>query len=1494
MLGATFWMMWKDHNREWRKWQLADRERAHWTIQAQLAQTQVESQHQYNELSQQLADAKRSTIDDAQIAEFQQAVRREDDRLRNAGITEAAADFSRLNAAQEPMQAAAEGSEEAARAREQVLDAMIRFVNEAKRRELALTGQRRFLAADLTAAVSLRGIAVGEGRPTEEHDANIQSLTEQIAEQDVKVVASRDYRRGLEAIIARAQATEVDLQKRVAAIEADINRLKDQMSKNRVGFFASDESWAPNLEPIVRGPILDAFNTGNIKLDQIWLPYMTINYNFSSVPRYDRCINCHRAIDKTAPGTATEPAYPAIPRGQRARAISLATPATAPEAPEKGASLVQQIEAVYGFRLADRGQVNDDDVTVQVVVPGSLAAQAGLMTADVITSINDGSIHTAGEVYHYLFNLADWGKPLSVTIRRGLDQPYTSHPRLDLFVGSTSPHKMGDMGCTICHDGQGSATEFKWSSHTPNDPGQAQDWARQYGWFDNHHWIFPMTSARFLESNCLKCHHDVVELEPSERFPQPPAPKLMEGYHLVREYGCYGCHEIVGFEGPNKRIGPDLRIEPNYSEVAKQLLQDPGLNESERGWAMALVERPEDKPIRDQLFGSLKEDAELATAARTPSGQNETAPAAPRLAKETHLLADGLKDVEVPGTYRKVGPSLRSLASKVEYDWLYHWIRRPADFRPTTRMPQFFGNHNHLELEQKEFTLHDEDGNAVQVTDLEYTRRFENIETRAVAEFLLAKSQPFEYIERAAGVTEAPDVERGRRLFETRGCLACHSHAQFPGINSNQGPDLSRLAAKFRSERGQRWLYSWLKQPNHYHPRTAMPNLFLEPIAETDPAGTPSGRVTDPAADIAAFLLSVEAQWLPEVQTPSGELTAQEARDLEDLTAVWLTPSFQSKRLAAQYARDGIPERIAGTVKVDEQVLVGIMTPEDRVQRQLEYVARRSISRYGCFGCHDIPGFETAKAIGTPLANWGRKDTSQLAFENIATFLETHGINGDQHPQEGHNGSAEHGLNPQDLGPDVGYFLQSLLSHQRIGFLWQKLRMPRAYDYETTVNKRYDERLRMPKFPFNDREREAVMTFVLGLTSETPDQRYVYKPDARRAAIVKGRQVLDKYNCAGCHVLEMERWNIAVEPSLYGAPPTTQDYPFVRPAVTPGELQDSLATDRRGLLHAHLYGTTAKNEETGAPQVVGEDGVPLPPDDRTSRPFYLFTPYQHAVVAGAARMVGEPDLLVPAKRGEYGPAVGEAYAGWGGDLAKYLYPRAIAREKAVNPAVVAGEAFGWLPPPLHHEGSKVQTDWLHDFLMDPIALRPAVMMRMPNFHMTSDEASKLVNYFAAQSNAEFPYEYNSRRRGGHLAQIEASHPGLLDDAMKIVTSSDYCVKCHSIGDYEVRGAKAALGPRLDLVYQRFRPDYLREWIAAPKRILPYTGMPANIPYAGGVGQHLFPGTSTQQLDGVVELLMNYDEYAKRRTSVRSLVRQPAPAGAPARGARPGGSGGETP
>ena len=66
-------------------------------------------------------------------------------------------------------------------------------------------------------------------------------------------------------------------------------------------------------------------------------------------------------------------------------------------------------------------------------------------------------------------------------------------------------------------------------------------------------------------------------------------------------------------------------------------------------------------------------------------------------------------------------------------------------------------------------------------------------------------------------------------------------------------------------------------------------------------------------------------------------------------------------------------------------------------------------------------------------------------------------------------------------------------------------------------------------------------------------------------------------------------------------------------------------------------------------------------------------------------------------------------------------------------------------------------------------------MRMPNFHMSSDDASALVNYFAAKDDADWPYEYSERRRDAYLAQLDNAHPEWLDSAMKIVPDGNYCV-----------------------------------------------------------------------------------------------------------------------
>lgn len=1502
MLLGTIWMLAKDHNREWQKWQLADRSRERWTIEAQLAQAKADSTVKLGRLKKDLEQAQSAKVDDSLIKRFEQLVENENQRLK----IEKQSSFSDVDDALNRLNTAEGGSPTATRARKDLLNDLGVFVHEAKRRENELLTAKKFKTADQTADISERGIAVGEGKPTTEVEKRIQERAAQIAELDASLASAKDYRVALESVVREIQANESDIQKQIAAIDTEQKRLQDNLDK----FTTNPGEW------VNRGPVLDALYTGNIKLEQIWLPDMKINYNFSSVARYDRCTVCHRSIDKTAAGSATDPAYPAIPRAKRDRIVQLNTPAKAPKEATSDAPN-DALAAVYGIILADRGQVDPTAVTVQVVVPDSLAALAGLQTGDILLEANGGPIDTKDAAYHYLIGIVEWGKPIALQIRRGLDQPFTSHPRLDLFVGSTSPHKKGEMGCTICHDGQGSATDFRWASHTPNDPHQAIDWSHKYGWFDNHHWIFPMTPERFIESNCLKCHHDVVELEPSERFPEPPAPKLVAGYHLIRQYGCYGCHEISGYDG-TKRIGPDMRLEPNYAEVASQVLADPGLSDSERDLAKKLVAHPDASDVRNELMRIIKADEELAKS-KPEAGQPEKKP---HLTPVTHSLVDSLKDVDVPGPFRRVGPSLRHLNSKVDFNWVYSWIRRPSDFRPTTRMPQFFLNYEHLNHIEKSFTIHDASGKEVNVTDLDYTKRFENIEIRALAEFLLANSQPFQYIEPPQGNFEAPSAERGKVLFQTRGCLACHSHESFPGIHSTQGPDLSRLSAKLNTPKGQMWLYSWLKAPNHYYPRTAMPNLFLDPIEEKDASGNPTGRVTDPAADIRAFLLSVPANWKPEQPVPAPELTADEMQALNDLTTVWLSASFPRRR-AETYAKEGIPESLGATIKVDEKVLLGgYKNDNDRAHRQLEYVARRSLSRYGCFGCHDIPGYESAKPIGTPLASWGRKDPSQLAFENINQFLSAHSEFIPTKPEFKQASAAEqHGASmpgmahsmggytaePGEMGQeenrefdplsdkytgDTGYFLQSLASHERNGFLWQKLRMPRSFDYETTETKRYDERLRMPKFPFNEQEREEVMTFVLGLTNEAPAAKYIYQPSPRQQAIVQGRKVLDKFNCAGCHILDMDRWDITYAPNAFEQPPTTKDYPFILPDVTPEQIRASLQADRRGLLHAELHGMPARDDKTGLPRMVDQEGVPIEPDDKDSPRFFEFTPFQPTILAGVPRMVGVQTFRIPAAPDGKGPANGKGFAGKGGDLAKYLYPVVIAQERATNPNVVATEAWGWLPPPLHHEGSKVQTDWLHDFLMDPTQIRPAVVLRMPNFHMSSDEASKLVDYFAAKSNAEFPYEYNVRRRHDYLSGLEQSHPALLSDAMKIVTNANYCVKCHSLGDYQVHGSPRGLGPNLDQVYRRLRPDYVRRWIANPQRTLPYTGMPVNIPFDptppnfGGVAQDLFPGPSISQLDGVVDLLMNFDEYTRRQTSVKGLVKE-APAGAaPAGGQQP--------
>ena len=266
-------------------------------------------------------------------------------------------------------------------------------------------------------------------------------------------------------------------------------------------------------------------------------------------------------------------------------------------------------------------------------------------------------------------------------------------------------------------------------------------------------------------------------------------------------------------------------------------------------------------------------------------------------------------------------------------------------------------------------------------------------------------------------------------------------------------------------------------------------------------------------------------------------------------------------------------------------------------------------------------------------------------------------------------------------------------------------------------------------------------------------------------------------------------------------------------------------------------------------------------------PHRPFTLWLDALVDGEARQVGGPNLIVP----EASVQAGRRYPGRGGDLARLLYPVVIADEKEINPNVKPEDAWGWLPPPLVGEGKKVQSPWLHAFLLNPHPIRPPAVLRMPRFNWSAEQAARMVDYFAAVDGADFPYVYDPRLDESSIAEKEVEHPGHLDGALRIVTNNNYCVKCHLVGDYAPPGNPKALAPQLERVHERLRPGYVHDWIANPKRFLPYTGMPVNIPFGAPVSQDLYACSSEQQLDALTDLLMHFDLFAKRNLSLEAFL-----------------------
>src|SRR5207253_723768 len=133
-----------------------------------------------------------------------------------------------------------------------------------------------------------------------------------------------------------------------------------------------------------------------------------------------------------------------------------------------------------------------------------------------------------------------------------LNGAFKSHPNLDLYLSSSSPHPIEKFGCTVCHMGEGESITFMTATHSPNNEQQREEWQSSgtLKWQEREHWLWPQFPARYIESSCLLCH--------ANNRPVKGADKLNFGREVWERLSCVGCHKMKGYEDEAKR-GPDLR-----------------------------------------------------------------------------------------------------------------------------------------------------------------------------------------------------------------------------------------------------------------------------------------------------------------------------------------------------------------------------------------------------------------------------------------------------------------------------------------------------------------------------------------------------------------------------------------------------------------------------------------------------------------------------------------------------------------------------------------------------------------------------------------------------------------------------------------------------------------------------------------------------------------------------------------------------------------------
>lgn len=284
-------------------------------------------------------------------------------------------------------------------------------------------------------------------------------------------------------------------------------------------------------------------------------------------------------------------------------------------------------------------------------------------------------------------------------------QPFTTHPGTWLTT-----HPIDRFGCTVCHDGQGQATDYRDAAHEP------QPFV-----------LRPMRPLETIEANCGTCHRAI---DP------PDAPRLARGRALIVDSGCVACHEIPGFEGVTFS-GPALaslgyKVRPEW---LRGWLKDP------KGYLprskMGNFRLPDDEIAGLQAFLL----SERAQAPIDEAGVNW----AKASTDNGRALFGELRCVSchaVNGRGGTMGPELTRIGDKVRRAWLFSFLKNPHRTQPDTPMLQY--------------RLTDD-----QIRDL----------TAFLLDEYRTSDTPEPP---PAAYQDARAVAAGRAVFERRGCASCH------------------------------------------------------------------------------------------------------------------------------------------------------------------------------------------------------------------------------------------------------------------------------------------------------------------------------------------------------------------------------------------------------------------------------------------------------------------------------------------------------------------------------------------------------------------------------------------------------------------------------------------------------------------------------------------------------------------------------------------------